>query len=306
LALKDREETRHNKVELTEALDKYAHYVFSKEQKEREIGYALFTALGFPEVALKIGQYTADTAVTKLAEIQTNNPDEIIRIQAAKTLATLSSKQREVIIDVLRKFEGTNYNTVAAGPFDLSFGLGLFSIQTGELDKVLSTYISSPSAMYARDLDKYMDHVKSKNDNIDGTFANSLINDQGFKDLLIKIGNDPVMQKIEDNYINETIDKAILSANDIGITFPLSIAVIYDSTRDMGSGSVKRISERVSLALGGNPKSGVDEKNWINKFLEERLSSYKERFPEYKGLQNRVNFFIDLASKNDWLLENVA
>jgi len=114
LALKDREETRHNKVELTEALDKYAHYVFSKEPKEREIGYALFTALGFPDVALKIGQHTADAAVTKLAEMQTNNPDETIRSQAAKTLATLSGKQRQVIIGILRRFEGSDYSTVVS------------------------------------------------------------------------------------------------------------------------------------------------------------------------------------------------
>src|SRR5215472_9496552 len=45
LALKDREESRHTKVELTQALDKYAHYMFSNDPEQREFGYNLFTQL---------------------------------------------------------------------------------------------------------------------------------------------------------------------------------------------------------------------------------------------------------------------
>jgi hypothetical protein len=85
---KDREEVRHSQVELAEALDKYAHYIFSSNVKERQFGYSLFSSLGQTDIALKIGELGSDPAALKLAELQVNSKDPSIRQQANQTRST--------------------------------------------------------------------------------------------------------------------------------------------------------------------------------------------------------------------------
>lgn len=63
-------------------------------------------------------------------------------------------------------------------------------------------------------------------------------------------------------------------ATALGLVMPLSRLAIYEAGIQHGYGSdydsVNKITERATAALNGNPRSGLDEKKWLQAFLSER------------------------------------
>jgi hypothetical protein len=61
-----------------------------------------------------------------------------------------------------------------------------------------------------------------------------------------------------------------------------------------------RVQARCSLRPSPN------EAAWIAKFLDLRIRYLKERFPQFRGLQVRVQQYADLVAKGNWRLETVG
>jgi hypothetical protein len=298
LTLKEHEESRHTKVELTQALDKYAHYMFSNDPQQREFGYNLFTQLGYPEIALKLARTTGDEAVRKVAESIATSSDPAIRSEATQTLAVLTSGQRNTIRSMLLRDEGTKYDTIVLEPTGLYFGVCGCSLKTGDLEKLLLTYTAEPGAAHSADLQPFIDRVKAHDE--------TLANDPAFRSALKSAGSDSVMHKIEDSFLDRDLDESITLSAKYALRLPLSVAIIHDTKINQGAGAVMRFAAATSAAVGGTPASGIAEEVWTTKFINLRVADLKQNHSQFVGLLARAQRYAALASRGDWWLENSA
>jgi hypothetical protein len=85
-----------------------------------------------------------------------------VRSEANRTLAILSSKQKDIIKGMLFRWEGGNYDTVSLFNGRISFGLLGWDIfdKTG-LD-ILSKYVDDPQALHSEALRAYMRRIQDK------------------------------------------------------------------------------------------------------------------------------------------------
>lgn len=57
---------------------------------------------------------------------------------------------------------------------------------------------------------------------------------------------------------------------EIGGATAITMAVLYDTTVNHGANGMAAIADQTNAAMGGSPKSGVNEVSWIRNFLENR------------------------------------
>ena len=89
-------------------------------------------------------------------------------------------------------------------------------------------------------------------------------------------------------------------ATAIGVKTPLGIAAIFDTVFHSGPGAHTRLKAQVVEALDGTPITGVDEKAWIVRYLEQRRAMLVKRFPM---LASRPEEFLRLAAEGNWTLD---
>lgn len=86
-------------------------------------------------------------------------------------------------------------------------------------------------------------------------------------------------------------------ADELGMKTKLGRALIVSEIISSGT-RAKRYAEAVSKALGGTPGSGVEEKAWISRYLDDM-----ETRPGIPGFtRRRVQEFRGLVEKGDWNL----
>jgi chitosanase len=125
-----------------------------------------------------------------------------------------------------------------------------------------------------------------------------LVNDKYLIQLFKKAGNDPVMQKVQEEVLEEKYYKPALKFfEDNGFTSELALLVIYDSF--IHSGSVldflrSRFGERT-------PKNGGDEKAWVTAYTKVRHDWLKNH--SRKILRNttyRTQAYLNYIKANNW------
>jgi chitosanase len=91
-------------------------------------------------------------------------------------------------------------------------------------------------------------------------------------------------------------DPAVKLANSIGAKNNLTLAFIYDTCVNHGSDGAKDYINTVKGELGGTPASGIDENEFLSKFMENRYDDLADEDPQGK---NRVNAFEKLLASGD-------
>lgn len=177
----------------------------------------------------------------------------------------LTNAQKEAAQAIVAIFETgglptiKGYGTVTLLKGDtggLTYGIHQTTINSGNLYLLIKDYVENPDAKFGSELEPYLSGLRQK--------LPSLASDSTFKALLKKAGlEDEVMRDVQDRFFDRVYwNKALMSAEKLGIKSALGIAVIYDSTIH---GSWERIRDRVN----GSPAQ-IGEFAWIRSYNDER------------------------------------
>jgi len=212
----------------------------------------------------------------------------------------LSDAQKCICEQIVIRFEselaGRRYGTVTTtddGPlrvWQISYGRAR-SAEYGNLEELLTMYVNS-NGLYSSAIKEFLG----------GLGAVPLANNATFIRLLQDAGaNDPLMQKVQDQFFNWQYFKPAMRWMDAnGFVLPLSALIIYDSF--VQSDTVfkflrKRIQEKM-------PCKGGNEKRWITQFVESRYNWLINYGSDH--LQNdiyRTTFFRHEIARKNWMLK---
>lgn len=158
------------------------------------------------------------------------------------------------------------------------------------LKALVKKYCSMDGAKYAADLRLYTTFI--------GDLKHPLADNESFKALLKKAGTDPLMHQAQDDFFEQFYYNPaynFFTANRF--TFPLSMAVIYDSFIHSGGVPMwlrKRFDEKT-------PLNGGSEKEWISQYVYVRDNWLEHH--ENKILRNtdyRTDCWIEQIHTNNW------
>lgn len=93
-------------------------------------------------------------------------------------------------------------------------------------------------------------------------------------------------------------------ADRLGIKSRLGFTALFDTTIHQGTRAIDRYSDEVTGKLFGVPRTGVDEKDWIKRFVEVRhvyLQSHTNAV--VRGTTYRTQALLDLIMAGNWELE---
>ena len=173
----------------------------------------------------------------------------------------------------------------------LSYGRSQATLGSGSLYLLLKDYCEAANAKFAPQLVPLLPRFRNKDFTLD--------NDRGVRDLLEDAGDDPVMQKTQDGFFDQSYwQPASRAAGGCGLKRALSIAVVYDSHIH---GGFRRIQKRVRGGLSVSP--AVDESAWIASFISERKAWLQSCASPLPNTVYRMNEFAKLIELSKWELE---
>jgi chitosanase len=92
-----------------------------------------------------------------------------------------------------------------------------------------------------------------------------------------KYGNDAVVKKAQLELLDELYwNPAMKIASDYGLKLNITKGQMYDASVRHGPDGAEEIAVRTTKALGGSPKTGKDEIEWLKRYFIERKKYYDE------------------------------
>ncbi|MEN8904624.1 MAG: chitosanase, partial [Clostridiales bacterium] len=88
---------------------------------------------------------------------------------------------------------------------------------------------------------------------------------------------------------------------EIGAKYSITKGELYDSFINHGEDGAKEIIDEATSNVGGTPGEGIDEKEWLSSFLEERLKVLSED-STWKEAVDRVHVYQKLLDENNFEL----
>ena len=142
----------------------------------------------------------------------------------------------------------------------LTYGRSQTTLASGNLYLLIKAYCDTPDAEYAVQFTTYLERLEDNDLTLD--------HDTLFRGLLRQAGDDLVMQQAQDEFFNRIYwQPAVKSANYIGSTSALGMAIVYDSRIH---GSWHRIRDRTIKNKG--PLKDLGEKVWMVHYIATRLN----------------------------------
>lgn len=182
--------------------------------------------------------------------------------------------QRMLADQVISVFENDTPQIDYAYAENLDDGRGItagragFTSATGDMLEVVERYTAvvrnNPLAGY---LPRLRELAAQESDSLDGL--------EGLEDAWAEAADDPRFRQVQDEVVDdEYYWPAVTHADDPGLTFPLSLLVLYDTCIQHGDGDdpdgLPAIITRTNAQLDGAPIDGVDEGAWLAAFLQIR------------------------------------
>lgn len=213
----------------------------------------------------------------------------------------LTDKQKRIIRQVINVFETGqvegDYGAISIYPdgpgnmYQITYGSHQ-TTETGNLGKLIAMYVKA-NGKFSRQFKPYVDLIGET----------SLVDDDDFLALLEDAGEDPVMQKCQDDFFEETYFKTAMAwADKNGFTLPLSALVIYDSYIHSGSirNDIRAKFAEVPPARGGS------EMNWITEYVKARHNwlANHSRVILHKTVY-RTQCFKGEIARNNWKLSQL-
>jgi chitosanase len=109
--------------------------------------------------------------------------------------------------------------------------------------------------------------------------------------------NDPLWAQAQLGLFNSMYwNIAVKQANSIGAQYEVTLGVIFDANGRHGEDGAQSLIDQTTSAMGGTPKTGVNEIAWLNKFIQIRDAKLNS---EHLGDQDRQNGWKeDIAAGN--------
>lgn len=194
---------------------------------------------------------------------------------------------------------------------DLNDGRGItsgragFTTADGDAYIVVKRYTemvpNNPLAKYLEELKKLAEEGDDTTDNLDG-----------YESAWKKASENIVFRQVQDSVVDELyFEPTLKHVNELGLHFPLSVAVIYDSIIQHGNeddkDSLPSLIKRTNSKMGGSPKSNVDEQAWILEFLKFRRqtlenASNEESRDVWAESVGRCDVFTQLVESQNYQL----
>ncbi len=96
---------------------------------------------------------------------------------------------------------------------------------------------------------------------------------EGFPAAFRACGGDPAFVEAQENIVAELYwNPSQRGARHIGARLPITCGQFYDACINLGEDGLQDLVRRTNRLLGGTPKSGIDERAWLAKFLDLRLA----------------------------------
>jgi chitosanase len=189
----------------------------------------------------------------------------------------LSPAQRLRAEQLISLFENSTiefqygYAEVLGDGRGVTAGRAGFTTGTGDAYVVVQQYTNkvpkNPLAKYLPELKRLL--TAENRDDISGL--------RGFIKAWESAAGDPLFRSIQDRIMEQMYYvPSIVHANRQGLRFALSRAVVYDTIIQHGNGddpdSLSALLTETQQRLGGTPKIGIDERDWLRTFLSVRRS----------------------------------
>jgi len=186
-----------------------------------------------------------------------------------------------------------NVTVIAGDTGHLTFGRSQTTLGSGNLADLVDRYCGNPGARFAARLEPFRADIAARNFGVLDT-ATKLHN------LLRASADDPVMRETQDVFFDEVYWRpAERSAVQIGITTPLGVAVVYDSTVH---GSWRLVRDRTIEHKGD--VAALGERAWISAYVDVRfdwLSTHSRA--DLRATTYRMEAFRRLIDQAFWGLD---
>jgi chitosanase len=211
----------------------------------------------------------------------------------------LTATQQKTAKAIVNLFETSsvlgNYGGVTVLDGDtghLSFGRSQTTLGSGNLYQLLQRYCANPGARFGAALQPFLPRFENKDFSLD--------HEQHLHNILRASADDHVMRETQDVFFDQVYwQPAQRLANQRGITTPLGVAVVYDSSVQ---GSWKLIQDRTNAQAGSLQSLG--ENAWIAAYVNTRrqwLGSHTRS--DLRATVYRMEVFKRLIELNAWGLE---
>ncbi|AVM07444.1 chitosanase [Bacillus velezensis] len=180
-----------------------------------------------------------------------------------------------------------------------------FTTATGDALEVVEVYTKAvPNNKLKKYLPELRRLAKDESDDIS--------NLKGFASAWRSLGNDKAFRAAQDK-VNDSLyyQPAMKRSENAGLKTALAKAVMYDTVIQHGDGddpdSFYALIKRTNKKMGGSPKDGIDEKKWLNKFLDVRYDdlmnpSDEDTQDEWRESVARVDVFRDIVKEKNYNL----
>lgn len=152
-----------------------------------------------------------------------------------------------------------NVTVISGDTGHLTFGRSQTTLGSGNLTELLGRYCANPGARFAPRLEPFRDRIAARDFALDAELK--------LHNILRATADDPVMRETQDIFFDQVYwQPAERAALQLGITTPLGVAVVYDSTVH---GSWKMIRDRTVEQKGAVDALG--EREWIGAYVDMRF-----------------------------------
>ena len=210
-------------------------------------------------------------------------------------LTATQKRTAEAIVNIFETSEVRgNYGSVTVIPGDsghLTFGRSQTTLASGNLHDLLKEYSENGGARYASALAPYLLRLRDRDLALD--------TDLHLHNVLRATADDPVMRDTQDVFFESRYwGTAARAAEREGITSPLGVAVVYDSTVQ---GSWPALRDRTNAVCGTVAAAG--ERRWVEQYVNERhawLANHSRR--DLRGTAYRMDSFKRMIALGAWSL----
>jgi len=208
-------------------------------------------------------------------------------------LTVLQKRTAQAIVNIFETGSVLgDYGNVTLIPGDtghLTFGRSQTTLASGNLFKLLRMYCENAGARFAEKLNSYLERCEQGDLSLD--------HDLKLHNILRASADDPVMRDTQDHFFEQVYwQSAERSASRAGISTPLGVAVVYDSTIH---GSWVMIRDRTVRQVGTLEKLG--ERPWVEAYVRTRRDWLAGNAnPKLRPTVYRMDAFERLIEQGYW------
>ncbi len=179
-----------------------------------------------------------------------------------------------------------------------------FTTGTGDAYTVVQRYTDRvPDNMLAKYLPRMQVLRDDESDSVSGL--------EGFPKAWAEAAKDSRFRAVQDEISDEVYyNPAMAAADDLGLKYALSRGIMYDTIIQHGGGEdspdgLYALINLTNKKMGGSPKTGIDEKQWIYTFLQVRKTDLlhpvnKDTQEAWAESADRIDILKNIADSGNW------